>query len=115
MERKIILKATPYDSDVFHVEVIEQTHIGVDFGNPNCDFTSSTGLMLSSCNCPEAYEEDNIVYVRGDNPQADGKRFTVDSIEFMQRIMHAVREYNSHVWVDKLPDVPTGIDSFIIE
>ena len=115
MKRKIVLKVVPCDSDVFNIRITEQTHRCGDFGNPNCDFTSSAGLMLSSCTCPEVYEEDNVVYVRGDDPQADERQFVVGNPEFMQRIIHAVREYNSRVWVVKLPDVPTGINPFTIE
>ena len=114
MEKKIVLSAM-YDDYSYIVKIITQTHREYDFGNPGCDFTSSTGLILSSCSCPEVYEEDNLLYVRGDNLHADEQIFIVENKEFMQRIMHAVREYNTHVWVTKLPDVPTDSATFIVE
>lgn len=114
MKRKIVLKVVSHDMAVFHVRITKQTHRGIDFGNPSCDFTSSTGLMLSSCTCPEVYEEDDVLYVCGDNRQSDAQQFVVYNTAFMQRIMHAVREYNTYSFDDKLPDIPTG-DTFIVD
>lgn len=114
MDRRIVLDVA-YDGICFTIQIVEQTHRCSTFGNPDCDFTSSTGLMLSSCTCPAAHEEDNVVYVRGDDPHANRQCINVDSIGFMQRIMHAVREYNTYARSDKLPDVPTDVGTFIVE
>ena len=115
MRRKLVLKVIPHSTDGFHVQVTEQTYIGDNFGNPRGEFTSSTGLILGSCSCPEAYEDDDTVYVRGDATYMDRQHFTVYTREFMQRIMHAVMEYNRYALVDTLPSVPTGGSSFIVE
>lgn len=114
MEKKIVLYAS-YDGSVYTVCVSTQTHLCGEFGNPYRDFISSTGLALISCSNPAAFEDDDTVYVRGDNFDGDELEFRIYSTEFMQRIMHAVREYNSHTWVAKLPDAPTTRGAFLID
>lgn len=114
MEKKIVLYVS-YNGRVYTVRVSTQTHLCEDFGNPGSDFVSSTGLSLVSCSNPAAYEEDDIVYVRGDNFDGDEFEFRIYNTEFMQRIIHAIREYNSHVWIDELPDAPTITGAFLID
>lgn len=118
MKKRIVLEVKPqirlYD-DVFHVQIIKQTHRGSRFGNPNTMFRSSTGLLLDSRSCPEIYMTDNIYYVRGSNHGDDSIVVVVRSIDDMQRIMHAVREYNSHVILGELPSIPAGSGPFTID
>lgn len=114
MKRKLVLEVTHNELE-YMIRVIVQTHIGSDFGNPTCDFVASTGFTLASCTCPEVYGGDDVLYVRGDNPTADDQPVFVNGVDLMQRIMHAVREYNSYALVGKLPDVSTDAGTFIVE
>ncbi len=114
MERKIVLRVVRRGSDSFHIQIAEQTHKGDAFGNPKCEFTSSTGWILSSYTCPELFMEDHILYTRGRDRARDETQLAVDNVVVMQRIIHAVREYNRYARISKLPAVPAE-DTFIVE
>ena len=115
MEKRIVLEVVPDDGDVFQIQIIEQTHREEEFGNPRSMFESSMGFVIDSCSSPELYMENSIFYVRGSEYDADDNTVVVYSTYDMEYIMHAIREYNGHVILDKLPDVPTGISPFIVD
>ena len=101
-----------YDQPSYRLHIIEQPYIRRDFGNPMDSFRSSKGFTLRSINNP-AVTTSNAMYVRGDNTHEDNISLTVHA-EFLRKVMHAVREYNSHLIIADLPGVPEE-DTFIIE
>ena len=116
MDKVIRMKATKLPKSnrnpLYRLKITEQSYIQSDFGNPGKNFISSKGFTLRSVHNPAAGEGARL-FVQG--AYSYGDSYTMDiTIEYLIKIMHAVREYNSHVIVANLPVVPEG-DTFIIE
>ena len=116
MDKVIKMKATKIQSaskqQKYLLQVTEQPYIRCDFGNPSDYFTSSKGFMLKSIGHPAISYSDKF-FVRGDRTAGDNKTLTV-LVGYLRKIMHAVREYNSHLIIAELPVIPKE-KSFIIE
>ena len=117
MDRVIKIKATKIQSASEHLEryliqIIKQTYIRGAFGNPDNSFTSSKGFILRSVNNP-ATASANKLFVRGDATYGNNYELSIPA-DYLIKVMHAVREYNSHLIIKDLPSIPDE-ESFVID
>ena len=96
----------------YQLQITEQSYIKNNFGNPNQSFISSKGFELRSANMP-ATSSSTKLYVRGNDTSYDDTTVRVRET-LLRNIMHAVREYNSHLIIADLPVIPEE-NTFIIE
>ena len=113
MERHIRLGCDK-QGDYWTIQIEDQTHIGGSFGNPYDTFSSSKRFHMTSCTNPALHPEDNQLYVQGDDDYGNDCILNVYEDTTLQHIMHVVREYNSHLTIDKLPAIPND-ETFTIE
>ena len=112
MEKVIRMECTKRGINIYRVQIIEQSYIREDFGNPTRSFISSKRFELRSAGYP-AYSTCGKLFVRGSS--ISGNHYTLDmSAGYLRKVMHAVREYNSHLIIDSLPDIPSN-ETFIID
>jgi hypothetical protein len=90
---KIAIIRTPISNAI---QILEQTHIGAEFGKYLDSFIATNDLRLSSINSPEFIQSENVLYVRGTDSSADAKIVPVESMEDIKRIVAAVKEYNDY-------------------
>ena len=117
MVKVIKIKATKIQSafgriEKYSIQIIEQSYIGYDFGNPNENFVSSKGFILRSMGHPAQGAGDKL-FVRGDREHANDYALTI-SAQYLIKVMHAIREYNSHLIITDLLTIPDE-DVFVIE
>ena len=112
-EKKIVMECRIYDGR-WRLVIADQTHRNEHFGNPYDSFISSKGFCLTSCEYPNMYEGEDLLYVWGYDTDCDDDRISVYESTTLRKIIHAVREYNSHLIITDLPVIPKD-DTFIIE
>ena len=103
-------------SQLYQLQITKQTCVKNDFGNPKEIFQSSKGFKLTSMGHPAIGSLGTVLFVRGDRSQAHNNILTVTA-RYLSKIIHAVREYNSHVIITDLLSIPNVKinESFIIE
>lgn len=116
MDKVIKIKVTKIQSNSrcqeYMIKIIEQSYIRCDFGNPDESFISSKGFTLRSVNSP-AISGGHRLYVRGDCRYSNNDALSIGA-DYLIKVMHAVREYNSHLIITNLLAIPDK-ESFIIE
>ena len=113
MDKVIKMKATKLPYGEYNIGITEQPYIKNDFGNPSECFTSSRGFILKSMGHPAVGSFGDILFVRGHRTAGDNNTLTASG-SYLRRIMHAVREYNSHLIIAELPVIPKD-ETFVIE
>ena len=116
MDKVIKMMATKVQSaskfEKYLLQVTEQSYIRCAFGNPSGCFTSSKGFILKSMGQPAIGASDKL-FVRGNRTYTNDYTLTV-STQYLVKVMHAVREYNSHLIITDLLVIPDE-ESFVIE
>ena len=103
------------DQPSYRLRIVEQSYIQEAFGNPERSFISSQGFELRSANSP-AYSSTTKLYVRGNSSLGNNNTLSI-SKTLVRKVMHAVREYNSHLIIPDLLPMPKLYlnEPFIIE
>lgn len=101
---KIAAYAVKPKLNTVNVTILEQTHIGINFGFCDRDFRASNGFILSSSMVPQALNETK-TYVRGAQASSNNNSIVMSSACFA-RFAVAVEEYNKVFAAPPVPKAP---------
>lgn len=95
-KKKLRLKAIPSIDNGWLLQVIEQTHRGIEFSGTNHiggEFEAKSGIVIYSSSFPCFVKSDKTLYVRGYTEGEDDLYFYVPD-DCLKDIADAVKEYN---------------------